>query len=167
MYLWKHNKQALILQRLLSSGPYATAQLVGDKSHPNILGTVSFYTLDSGVVVSFDFAGLPIVTGKCNGKVLGLHIHDGEACIGNEKDPFAGAGMHYNPGDCKHPFHAGDLPPVFVNGGYSWGAFYTERFLVTDVLGKTVILHSQPDDFTTQPSGNSGEKIACGVIRRN
>ena len=42
----------------------------------------------------------------------------------------------------------------------------TGRFHVGEVLGKTVILHAQPDDFHTQPSGNAGTKIACGVIRR-
>ena len=41
---------------------------------------------------------------------------------------------------------------------------YTDRFYPEDVIGKTVIIHSEPDDFRTQPSGDSGEKIACGRI---
>lgn len=44
--------------------------------------------------------------------------------------------------------------------------FLTDRFKVDDVIGRTVIIHDKPDDFTTQPSGNSGEKIACGIINR-
>lgn len=45
--------------------------------------------------------------------------------------------------------------------------FMTDRFTVNEVIGKTVIIHLHPDDFATQPSGNSGEKIACGVIKHN
>lgn len=46
-------------------------------------------------------------------------------------------------------------------------AFTTDRFSVEEIVGKTIIIHSNVDDFTTQPGGNSGEKIACGVIKRN
>lgn len=41
----------------------------------------------------------------------------------------------------------------------------TDRFRVRDIIGRTVVIHSGPDDFHTQPAGNAGEKIACGVIR--
>ncbi len=73
---------------------------------------------------------------------------------------------HYNPGGCEHPRHAGDLPPLFGNDGAAVSLFLTSRFSVEDVIGKTVIIHDSPDDFTTGPSGNAGEKIACGVIRK-
>lgn len=43
---------------------------------------------------------------------------------------------------------------------------YTDRFYVDEIIGKTVIVHEDPDDFHTQPSGNAGKKIACGVILR-
>ncbi|MBP3369234.1 MAG: superoxide dismutase family protein, partial [Clostridia bacterium] len=45
-------------------------------------------------------------------------------------------------------------------------AFVTDRFTVSEVVSKTVVIHDRPDDFTTQPSGNAGNKIACGVIER-
>ncbi len=51
-----------------------------------------------------------------------------------------------------------------VNNGYAFSAFLTDCFSLSEVMGKTVIIHGNPDDFTTQPSGNSGEKLACGVI---
>ena len=73
---------------------------------------------------------------------------------------------HYNPKDCEHPYHAGDLPSLFGNNGLAAAAFLTDRFFVDDVIGKVVIIHDHPDDFTTQPSGSSGTKIACGVIQR-
>ena len=75
--------------------------------------------------------------------------------------------MHYNPGNCPHPAHAGDMPPLMTDGGgYAWMAFYTKRITMSEVIGRTVVIHSNPDDFHSQPSGNSGKKIACGVIKQ-
>ena len=93
-----------------------------------------------------------------------MHIHEGESCSGNENDPFADAGAHYNPGDCPHPQHAGDLPPLFASGGSAWNAVLLNRFGIDEVIGKTIIIHQKYDDFESQPSGDSGLKIACGVI---
>ena len=45
-------------------------------------------------------------------------------------------------------------------------AFMTDRFTVEEIVGKTIIIHSNADDFTTQPGGNSGKKIACGAIKK-
>ena len=56
------------------------------------------------------------------------------------------------------------MPPLFGADGYAFLAFVSSRFTVNEILGKTVIIHSGVDDFKTQPSGNAGEKIACGVI---
>lgn len=95
---------------------------------------------------------LPYRNGYCQYPVLGLHIHQGRSCSGNREDPFA---------------DAGDLPPVFVNEGMAWSAVILTKFTIKEILGRVVILHSMPDDFHSQPSGNSGEKIACGIIRRN
>ena len=81
-------------------------------------------------------------------------------------EAFADAMSHYNPMGCEHPYHAGDLPPLFGSNGSALLLFLTDRFSVKEVIGKTVIIHDRPDDFTTQPSGNSGTKIACGVIRK-
>lgn len=81
-------------------------------------------------------------------------------------NPFADVMTHYDPNGCGHLYHAGDLLPLFGNDGLAFCAFLTNRFPVDEVIGRTVIVHDHPDDFTTQPSGNSGTKIACGVIRR-
>lgn len=81
-------------------------------------------------------------------------------------DPFADTMGHYNPNGCEHPYHAGDLPPLFGNNGIALSLFLTNQFSVNEVIGKTIVIHDHPDDFITQPSGNSGTKIACGVIRR-
>lgn len=73
---------------------------------------------------------------------------------------------HYDPEGCEHPYHSGDLPPLFGNDGLALSIFLTNRFSVGEIIGKTVLIHERPDDFTTQPSGNSGMKIACGVIKK-
>ena len=68
--------------------------------------------------------------------------------------------------DQVHPKHAGDLPPLMGCQGNAYLAVKTDRFIVHDIIGKTVVIHSDPDDFHTQPAGNAGKKIACGVIRK-
>ena len=74
--------------------------------------------------------------------------------------------MHFNPSDCPHPYHAGDFPQLLSNGGFAYLQFITERINVEEIIGRTVIIHYGSDDFVSQPSGNAGEKIACGVIEK-
>ena len=92
---------------------------------------------------------------------------NGTSCTGNANDEFANAKAHYNPQNCLHPYHAGDLPPLIENNGYSYMSVFLNKFKVKDVIGKVIIIHDMPDDFTTQPSGNPGTKIACGVIKKS
>lgn len=109
--------------------------------------------------------GLPKNSDKCSQPIFAMHIHSGGSCSGNETDYFANAMTHYNPNNCPHPYHAGDLPPLFGCDGTAFSAFLTNRFSVQDIVGRTIIIHAKLDDFTTQPSGNSGTKMACGVIK--
>ena len=90
----------------------------------------------------------------------------GSTCTGNSNDEFANAKGHYNPENCPHPYHAGDLPPLLENNGYSYMSVFLNKFKVKDIIGKVIIIHDMPDDFATQPSGNSGTKIACGEIKK-
>ncbi len=151
---------------LLRQTPDAEAEINGSKKHCSIRGTVKFYCTKCGTLVAAEITGLPHGTNDCTGSFLGFHIHNGKYCSGNAKDPFADAGTHYNPTNSEHPCHAGDLPVLLNSGGYALSVFLTDRFTVSEVISKTVIIHSAPDDFTTQPSGNSGNKIACGIIRK-
>lgn len=143
----------------------ATANIRGSESYPNIRGTASFFQREEGVIVSVYISGLPTSNNICEKPVFAMHIHSGGSCTGNESDPFANAMTHYNPKGCPHPYHAGDMPPLFGANGVALSMFLTDRFSVEEIIGKTFIIHSKPDDFTTQPSGNAGEKIACGVIK--
>ena len=146
--------------------PNAIAVLRGGDANSQLRGEVRFYQLADSVLVAAEVSGLPIPNTPCSAPFFGLHIHSGTSCSGNEQDSFAGVQGHYNPGMCPHPHHAGDLPPLIAAGGRAFSAFLTDRFALGDVIGRTVIIHAMPDDFMTQPAGNAGMKIACGVIGR-
>ncbi|MCM1245524.1 MAG: superoxide dismutase family protein [Roseburia sp.] len=146
--------------------PQALAMILGSTEYKNLNGKVCFYDIGSAILVTTSLYGIPSKNGYCQHPVLGLHIHEGAACSGNDEDPFADAKGHYNPHGCEHPEHAGDLPPVFVNEGIAWSAVITTRFTIKEITGRTVIVHAMPDDFHSQPSGDSGKKIACGIIQK-
>ena len=145
--------------------PNSAADISGGENYPRIRGRVIFRQQKNGVLVTADIYGLPTGETGCDSGVFGFHIHEGEDCGSNGQEPFSNTKGHYNPGDCPHPYHAGDLPPLFENDGYAYMSFLTNRFTATEIIGRTVVIHLKPDDFHSQPSGNSGEKIACGVIK--
>ena len=110
-------------------------------------------------MVVADINGLP----ETEAGFYGFHIHEGCNCRGEN---FANTGGHYDPEGREHPNHAGDLPPLLSCRGKAYLAVMTNRFRPEEIIGRTVVIHSKPDDFRSQPSGDSGEKIACGVIRK-
>lgn len=150
---------------LFNRVPQARARLNGSILYPDIQGDVWFYQALEGVFVVADVEGLPNNEAKCADSIFGFHIHEGGSCSGNATDPFANTGEHYNPNNCRHPQHAGDLPSLFGVNGYAFLAVLTNRFKIEEIVGKTLVVHSKADDFTSQPSGNAGTKIACGEIR--
>lgn len=149
----------------LNGMPEAYAQVKGSEKYPEIQGRVYFFEVYGGTIVMAEIYGLPDEEAQDEGRFFAFHIHEGGECKGNGQDPFADTGMHYNPQNTEHPEHAGDLPPLLSTHGAAWNAVYTGRFYPDDIVGRTVIIHSSPDDFKTQPSGNSGEKIARGEIK--
>lgn len=152
---------------LLYDMPAAYATIQGSSQYPELHGIVRFYPVIDGVLVNAEIYGLPVENPICSNHIFGFHIHEGRSCSGTAEEPFADAGTHYNPGGCEHPAHAGDMPPLFATyDGFAWNAFLSDRFKWGDILGHTVIVHSMPDDFRTQPSGDSGMMIGCGVIER-
>lgn len=104
----------------------------------------------------------------------GFHVHEKGDCSG---DGIA-AGGHFNPAGAPHghpaagPHHAGDLPALRADaGGVARFSFETASLTLgggpADVLGRGLIVHRDPDDYRTQPTGNSGARIACAVIIRS
>ena len=142
--------------------PRAFAEINGDAEYFGIFGDVYFYeVLSGGVLIEAEVLGLPDA-GRLDPPIFyAFHIHETGDC----SDSFEHTGGHYNPKNRKHPMHAGDLPPLLAGDGYAWLSFYNPALELHDIIGRSVVLHREADDFTTQPSGNSGKKIACGVIK--
>lgn len=147
--------------------PDAVASVHGSELYPDLCGSVFFCQLSCGVFVNAQFHGLPVAHGSNCSHFLGFHIHENGDCSQNEEHEFYLTGNHYNPDNVPHPSHRGDLPPIISCNGYAWQSFLIDTFSVTEIIGKSIIVHANPDDFTTQPSGNSGVKIGCGIIKLN
>jgi Cu-Zn family superoxide dismutase len=101
----------------------------------------------------------------------GIHVHAVGSCVG---PAFTSAGGHYNPASRQHGhlnplgFHAGDLPNLVVNeAGVGHLSATVEQFSLAalqDADGTALVIHANEDDYRTDPTGNSGGRIACGVL---
>lgn len=140
--------------------PDAIAYISGGPEAPRLSGEVRFYQECGCVLVVANIAGLPQ---ESDPGFFAFHIHEGGDCFGTS---FSNTKGHYNPANDTHSNHAGDLPPLMLYNGGAYLAVRTDRFCVRDIIGRTVVIHSGPDDFHSQPAGNAGSKIACGVIHR-
>lgn len=110
----------------------------------------------------------------------GIHFHAIGQCDPSGETPFSSAGDHFNPTNAQHGLenpqgpHAGDLPNLDAgDDGNAEFSETTDRVTLTngerslfDADGTALVIHAGPDDMTTDPSGNSGGRIACGVIER-
>lgn len=158
------NRTVALCQIMINRPSDANAHILGTKDYPSIEGVARFFQTVGGVLAVIDVWGLPRSGKVCDRGVYGCHIHEGNRCSGNASDPLADVGEHYNPLGCPHPYHAGDMPPLFGNNGRAWMAFLNNSITISQLIGKTLVIHRNPDDMVSQPSGNSGPKIACGLI---
>ncbi|SDZ28665.1 superoxide dismutase, Cu-Zn family [Proteiniborus ethanoligenes] len=148
----------------------AIAYIHGGPLAPNLKGVVYFKGVDKGTDVKVRVSNLPNYEPARNGNPPigphGFHIHENGLCeIGDPNDPFKSAGGHWNPDNQPHGNHAGDFPVLFSNNGYAEMSFFTNRFKPKDVIGKSIIIHQSPDDYRSQPAGDAGKRLACGVIQ--
>jgi Cu-Zn family superoxide dismutase len=147
-------------------GPSATAVLEPTKGN-TAGGKVEFVQKGDKVFVSVTASGL-------TPGAHGFHIHEKGDCSSGDG---MSAGGHFNPTGKPHgnpsapDHHAGDMPMLVADG--SGNATLTAELDgiaigsgTADIAGKSVIVHKDPDDFKTQPTGNSGARVACGVIRK-
>lgn len=156
MYTKSVRKTNQILQTALFQLPKAIAQI----DSRTITGIVEFYDYSQGTLMLYELMDLPQSEG-----FFGFHIHVGNSCINDTDILYEKTGGHLNPTNQQHPYHLGDLPPIFANKGYAWGLVYIDKFQVKDIVNHTIVIHEHADDLHSQPSGNSGTKIACGEIR--
>jgi Cu-Zn family superoxide dismutase len=148
----------------LAAGAAAKAELKPTQGN-TATGTVRFEQMAEGVTVSVALSGL-----KPN-QEHGFHVHEKGDCSAPDA---ASAGGHFNPGGKPHgpqnaDHHAGDMPALKADAnGKANATFRTAALSVgagpNDVIGRGLIVHAQPDDYTTQPTGNSGARVACAVI---
>jgi len=148
----------------------AVALIQGGPLAPQLKGTVRFIEAPGGTWVDANITGLPPYQPAYNNEPpigpFGFHLHEFGVCeIGDPNNPFQAAGGHWNPTYQPHGNHAGDFPVLFSNNGRSRMIFITNKFSVDQIIGRSVIIHQNPDDYRTQPAGDAGKRLACGVIR--
>lgn len=147
----------------------AVAQLES-RSGSTATGQLQFTMSDGGVSITGELAGLT------PGTEHGFHVHETGDCSAADA---SSAGGHFNPHNAQHgpptvaqnERHLGDMPNVVAdeNGRSAITAAIPGATLrdggVNDLIGKAVVVHAQRDDYVTQPSGDAGGRITCGVIR--
>lgn len=148
----------------------AYAMVAAGPDYPSITGLVTFADVPGGVRVCAEISGLPPYKPAAGGKQpigpFGFHIHEkGHCIVGDPAKPFEACGGHWNPTNQPHGNHAGDFPVLFSNNGRASTCFFSDKFAVADILGRSVMIHENPDDYRTQPAGDSGKRIACGEIK--
>jgi Cu-Zn family superoxide dismutase len=149
-----------------SVGPTATARLEATKGNA-VSGLVQFTQRGEKVTVTGEIAGL-----RPNGE-HGFHIHDKGDCSSGDG---MSAGGHFNPTAKAHgahdhsEHHAGDLVSLKADAAgvakfsYESTGISVGSGAATDIVGRGLIVHRDADDFKTQPTGNSGPRVACAVI---
>jgi Cu-Zn family superoxide dismutase len=165
---------AALLCAACASAPTATSNAVGPRAQAKlearsgsaVEGVVAFRPADGGLVAEVDIRGLT------PNSEHGFHVHEKGDCSAPDA---SSAGGHFNPGGQPHGMpgsgahHAGDIQNLRADAN---GAVRTEVKLPgltivggpTSIIGRAVVVHRDPDDYTSQPAGNSGPRIACGVI---
>jgi Cu-Zn family superoxide dismutase len=140
---------------------------ISPTSDQKVTGNVTFETVDKGVRIVADFKGL-------TPGLHGFHVHEKGDCSAHDG---SSAGGHYNPSGKKHggpndaERHAGDFGNVEADadGNAQYERIDTVITLdgVDSIIGKSIVIHADPDDLKSQPAGNSGARIGCGLIEAN
>ena len=145
--------------------PGTTVQLE-PRSGSKVKGTLVLREQKDGVLISGEISGLML------NKTHGFHVHEKGDCSAPDA---SSAGPHFNPTGAPHgkawsgPHHAGDMPNIETD---NWGVAQVSILLEgamlapgpSSIAGRAIVVHRDPDDYSTQPAGNAGPRIACGVI---
>ena len=153
---------------LASAAPAATATL--RDAQGKTIGSATLTPADGGVRIGVNVSG--VAPG-----LHGFHVHAAGKCEGPD---FKSAGGHFNPGSKEHGLenakdaHAGDMPNLSVGPDGTGKGEFLARGASLDASpgslfpdgGTAVVLHAAPDDMKSDPAGNAGARIACGVVER-
>ena len=149
----------------LGAGPTAASAELNPTQGNSVRGKVSFVKVSNGIRVVAD------VTGLTPGK-HGFHIHEKGDCSAPDGNS---AGGHFNPYSMPHAAlhadqrHVGDFGNIVADkSGNAHADFIDVRISfdgLASILGRGVIVHANPDDLVTQPTGNAGARVACGAIQ--
>ena len=169
-------KALFVVTSLLQAMAAHAAQKPHAVAHMKLLngtaaGTVDFMQTGHGVLLTFDLHGL-------SPGAHAIHIHTSGNC--DAKTKFTSAGPHFSPEAKNHGYmskggpHPGDLPNQYAaTDGSLHAATLTSMFAlgtgkksIFDRDGAAIIVHATADDYISQPAGNSGDRVACGVIMR-
>ena len=150
--------------------PSASAELKPTQGN-TVSGIVTFKVIDGVLRVIGEVSGL-----KPNSE-HGFHIHEKGDCSAPDG---SSAGGHFNPAHSEHgnvstnPHHGGDMPNIVADaqGNATVDAVISSNVNLGkgdafDITGRAVIVHADPDDYKSQPTGNAGGRLACGVITAN
>ncbi len=147
--------------------PLRAEAVLEPRSDSGVTGKAEFALEGSTVTLSVSVAGL--TPGE-----HAIHLHEFGDCSAPDG---SSAGGHWNPTSSEHgkwghdPYHHGDIGNLVADAaGNASLTFSTDVWSLggapeSDVLGKSVIVHAAADDFATQPTGNAGGRVACGVVR--
>ena len=161
-----------------STTPVAPAAPVATEMHDGVVnlasasgslvsGRLQVMSMGSGVHIAGDVGGLE------PGSSHGFHIHEKGDCSAVDA---SSAGGHFNPTAAPHgrmettPHHAGDMDNIVADGeGVAHVNMHVGGVTLggggpTDISGRAIIVHAQPDDYSSQPSGDAGARVACGII---
>ena len=158
----------------VSASPDTANALMLPMGDSAVEGRVAFNQTEDGVRIQFDLTGLEIGP-------HGFHIHENGDCgPGDDGAPAGAAGGHFNPFDAPHGGpdttregrHVGDLGNVTARPGGRFGGVardvivdpYVSLSGPSSIIGRAVVVHDGADDLTSQPSGDAGGRIACGII---
>lgn len=130
-------------------------------------GTAELTATPGGVLIELEITGLPA------SQWVAFHVHETGSC--DHASGHESAGGHFNPTDRKHGFlseggpHAGDMPNQYVSpDGILRAQVFNDEVELnrgkTGILGRALMIHAKADDYESQPSGNAGQRLACGVI---
>ena len=152
---------------LSPNAPIAVAELSPTQGN-KVSGTTTFVQQGNKVLIDARIKGL-------TRGLHGFHIHEKGDCSSGDG---MSAGGHFNPGNMEHgdpsamKHHGGDLGNLtadasgnaVLNTSIVMHGIGFARSGVNSINGRGLIIHADPDDFTTQPTGNSGKRVACGII---